>query len=293
MACGWATTPRITGPSGATVDDTITPPVRLKAETLSEKYNELRIDAGRLRGHLPRLRRRRCLSLRNCASHGPGEGLRRGGALPFRRRSPVFFPEEESFFSHNERSTNRASARSAGDRATLPAVVATAAGPKVAIAESDLEDYPGLWLRGDRRQRADRRVPAVSAGGKATRDRDFKVTHAADYIAVTTRHTHVSVARHGHRRTTATWSPPARLAAAAPSQIADTSWIKPGKVAWDWWNDSNLSGVDFKPGVNTQTYKYFIDFAAKYGLEYIILDEGWYKLGNLLQVGARNSTCRS
>ena len=69
-----------------------------------------------------------------------------------------------------------------------------------------------------------------------------------------------------------------------PSQIADTSWIKPGKVAWDWWNDRNLAGVDFKPGVNTQTYKFFIDFAARYGIEYIILDEGWYKTGNLLQV---------
>ena len=71
---------------------------------------------------------------------------------------------------------------------------------------------------------------------------------------------------------------------AKPSQIEDTSWIKPGKVAWDWWNALNLSGVDFKSGVNTQTYKYYIDFASKYGIPYIILDEGWYKLGNVLEV---------
>ena len=69
-----------------------------------------------------------------------------------------------------------------------------------------------------------------------------------------------------------------------PSQVQDTSWIKPGKVAWDWWNDNNVYGVDFKAGINTQTYKYYIDFAAKYGLPYIILDEGWYKLGNVLDV---------
>ena len=58
-------------------------------------------------------------------------------------------------------------------------------------------------------------------------------------------------------------------------RIADTSWIKPGKVAWDWWNNTNITGVDFKSGMNTPTYKYYIDFAAKNNLEYIIIDEGW------------------
>jgi len=60
-----------------------------------------------------------------------------------------------------------------------------------------------------------------------------------------------------------------------PSKIADVSWIKPGKVAWDWWNFWNITGVDFKAGVNTDTYKYYIDFAAKNKLEYIVMDEGW------------------
>jgi alpha-glucosidase len=69
-----------------------------------------------------------------------------------------------------------------------------------------------------------------------------------------------------------------------PSQVQDTSWIKPGKVAWDWWNANNVYDVDFKAGVNTQTYKYYIDFASKYGIPYIIIDEGWYKLGNALEV---------
>jgi alpha-glucosidase len=63
---------------------------------------------------------------------------------------------------------------------------------------------------------------------------------------------------------------------AAPNRVGDTSWVKPGKVAWDWWNDWNLKGVDFKAGINTRTYLYYIDFAAKYGLEYVVLDEGWY-----------------
>ena len=66
--------------------------------------------------------------------------------------------------------------------------------------------------------------------------------------------------------------------------IDDATWIKPGKVAWDWWNANNIYGVDFKAGINNDTYKYYIDFASKYGLEYIILDEGWYHLENIMDV---------
>jgi alpha-glucosidase len=71
---------------------------------------------------------------------------------------------------------------------------------------------------------------------------------------------------------------------AKPSLIQDTSWIRPGKVAWDWWNALNLRGVDFKAGVNTATYKHYIDFASRHGIEYVVLDEGWYVLGDVLNV---------
>ena len=71
-----------------------------------------------------------------------------------------------------------------------------------------------------------------------------------------------------------------------PNAIGDTSWIKPGKVAWDWWNDWGLYGVDFEPGINNRTYEYYIDFAARNGIEYVILDEGWSvnKKADLMQV---------
>ena len=65
-------------------------------------------------------------------------------------------------------------------------------------------------------------------------------------------------------------------------RIKDTSWIKPGKVAWDWWNNTNITGVDFRAGINTETYKYYVDFARKNGLEYIIIDEGWSDPEDLL-----------
>lgn len=73
---------------------------------------------------------------------------------------------------------------------------------------------------------------------------------------------------------------------ATPAPEGDYSWVKPGKVAWDWWNDWNLYGVDFRAGVNTATYKYYIDFASRFGIEYVILDEGWAVAGpaDLMQI---------
>ncbi len=73
---------------------------------------------------------------------------------------------------------------------------------------------------------------------------------------------------------------------AKPNQLTETDWIQPGKVAWDWWCNWNLTGVDFEAGINTETYKYYIDFASRYGLEYVILDEGWAmpKQNDLLKV---------
>lgn len=71
---------------------------------------------------------------------------------------------------------------------------------------------------------------------------------------------------------------------ASENKLENTSWIKPGKVAWDWWNAMNLTGVPFKTGFNTDTYKYFIDFAAENGIEYINIDDGWSDWFDLTKV---------
>jgi alpha-glucosidase len=155
----------------------------------------------------------------------------------------------------------------------------------VAITDADVEDYPGLWFRGTSGAALAATFPPVPLEEKRERDRDIKVVKAADYIAVTRgtraypwRALVIAPADRDLPSSTLTYL------LARPSEIADTSWIRPGKVAWDWWNDWNLRGVDFKPGVNTKTYQRYIDFAAQYGLEYVILDEGWYKFGNVLSV---------
>lgn len=199
----------------------------------------------------------------------------------------VFYPQEDSFFSHNERKylPQHLLAINPAFLASLPAVVDVGEGAKVAIAESDVAEYPGLWLRGTGGNGLDGTFPPYPLKEKLVRDRDFQVVESADYIAVTT----------GKRtfpwRVLGIVDRDADLVTnqlvyllESPSKVQDTSWIKPGKVSWDWWNDNNVYGVDFKAGINTQTYKYYIDFAAKYGIPYIILDEGWYKLGNVLDV---------
>jgi alpha-glucosidase len=208
-------------------------------------------------------------------------------AFNFSANDIVYYPQEDSFFSHNERKyvPQKLSEIAPAFLATLPAVVDVGEGAKVAIAESDLESYPGLWLRGTGGNGLAATFPPYPLKESLTGDRDYRVVESADYIAVTS----------------GTRTFPWRVIGIAdrdgdlltnqivyllerPSMVADTSWIKPGKVAWDWWNDNNVYGVDFKAGINTATYKYYIDFAAKYGIPYIILDEGWYKLGNVLEV---------
>jgi len=208
------------------------------------------------------------------------------GNFRFSGNFMVFYPQEDSFFSHNERRyvPQHLSELIPSFLASLPAVV-DAEGAKIAIAESDVEEYPGLWLRGTRGLGLSAAFPPYPLKEQLFGDRDFKVMESADYIAATTgkRSYPWRVLGLGERDADLLTNELVWLLE-KPSQLQDTSWIKPGKVAWDWWNANNIYGVDFKAGVNTQTYKYYIDFAAKYSIPYIILDEGWYKLGNVLEV---------
>ncbi len=160
--------------------------------------------------------------------------------------------------------------------AFLPATVQRD-GAKVTILESDIVSYPGMWLKAD-----GSKLKAVFAPypSKMEYYRWRHMTHVADtydYIATSTgKRTYPWRVFAITEKDTDMPTNNLVYALARPNKIGDTSWIKPGKVAWDWWNDWNLKGVDFKAGINFDTYKYYIDFAANHGLEYIVLDEGWY-----------------
>jgi len=199
----------------------------------------------------------------------------------------VYFPEEESFLTHSERLYRylQLSDISSARMASLPVLVDIPDGPKIAVTEADLQDYPGLYLRGTGEFSLSGKFPAVALKEEQTRDRTVKVIRRADYIART----------RGERafpwRILVIAEKDAGLIEsqivyklAPPSRIDDPSWIKPGKVAWDWWNANNIFGVDFKAGINTKTYKAYIDFASRHNIEYVILDEGWYELGDLFKI---------
>jgi alpha-glucosidase len=271
-----------------TYDGVLEPAVRQKFAKVRENYNELRLEmegnyAVVFRAYNEGTAYRFETSLPQTEVKVYGEEV----SLHFTGDYTAYYPMEESFFSHNERKYLLFKLKEIppSSIASLPAVVDTVNGVKVAVAEADIESYPGLWLKGTSSNGLAATFPPYPLKEVLEGDRNFRVTETADYIAVT--------------RGTRTY--PWRLLGIAekdgdlitnqlvwllakPSQVEDTSWIKPGKVAWDWWNALNLSNVDFKTGVNTQTYKYYIDFAAKNGLQYIILDEGWYKLGDVMAV---------
>jgi alpha-glucosidase len=164
--------------------------------------------------------------------------------------------------------------------AMLPSLVELNDGKKAVILEADLEGYPGMYLQSNLGTANSLRgayapYPLAEQGG-GFNGINYIVTGRANYIAKT------SGTRSFPWRAIVISTNDKELAnndmvykLASPSRINDVSWIRPGKVAWDWWNDWNISHVDFKSGINTPTYKYYIDFAAANNIEYIVLDEGW------------------
>ncbi len=173
--------------------------------------------------------------------------------------------------------------------AFLPLTVEGGDDVKLCFTEVNLRDYPGMYLYnpdGSRSLKADFAPYPKETYQGGHNNLQIKVTEREGYIAkVTAPRTFpwraviigndVEIA-----------SSDMTYLLADESKIADTSWIKPGKVAWDWWNNWNIAGVDFESGINNDTYKYYIDFAAENGVEYVILDEGWAvnKKADLFQV---------
>jgi alpha-glucosidase len=279
--------PEVVDVKRRSVDEQIIPVVRVKSKVIADKFDEISIE---FKGGFKLIFR----AYDDGAAYrfvtdidGQIEVVAEEATFNFTRNHGIYFPEEQSFQSHSEREYKHLKLGAISDKmfCYVPALVEVEDGPKVLITEAGLEDYPGLYLRGGGNNSLHGKFPAYPLAERARNDRDVPVTKRADFIAKTT----------GRR------SFPWRVLIVAekdgdliesqmvyklarPCQLDDTSWIKPGKVAWDWWNALNLYGVDFRAGINTETYKYYIDFAAKYGIDYIIFDEGWYVLGDLTKV---------
>ena len=203
--------------------------------------------------------------------------------LKFPEGSSTYFPQEESMYSHNERIYlhKPMNELATNDFCSLP-VLFESNKVKVLFTEASLHDYPGMFLKSTKLGVLEADFPKYVLSARANEndspDRNQILEKEAAYIATI----------NGSR------SYPWRVfmisdddrvfiesnlvtQLSGRSKIKDASWIKPGKVAWDWYNANNIYGVDFKAGINTETYKYFIDFAADNEIEYVILDEGWTK----------------
>lgn len=263
------------------VSNTLTPAVSHKSSKIAENYNALNLAFSNNFG----------LDFR---AYNDGFAYRFTGerageiiiknehlALNFTQNATTLFPEEETFISHFERLYLPESVANISPKrfASLPTYIKSN-DVNVVVTEADLYDYPGLFLFGTNKNGFTAGFPNAVAkttpkAGSEDRNQEFEYEN---YIAKTsgTRTFPWRVAIITQEDTDLVASQLVYLLS-SENKIGDTRWIKPGRIAWDWYNANNLFDVDFKAGLNTQTYKYYIDFAAEYGLEYVILDEGWTK----------------
>lgn len=184
-----------------------------------------------------------------------------------------FFNSFENIYTHTHISKLNADALM-----FLPILIEADKGKKICITEVDLESYPGMYLQkkeGNSLGAVFAQYPSVTKQGGHNMLQQV-VLEREDYIAKVTGKREfpwraIIISEEDKELTVSNFV----YKLAAPTRVDNTAWIKPGKVAWEWWNDWNIYDVDFEVGINNDTYKYYIDFAANHDIEYVILDEGW------------------
>jgi alpha-glucosidase len=207
--------------------------------------------------------------------------------LNFEEDNYVLFPEETTMVSHFERLylDKKMSSFEAGRFASLPTLIKAGSNIKIGITESDLFDYPCLFLEATGKPQLKRKFPKAILEFEHKEPYGMKKIKEADYIAKTagTRTFPWRVFMISKEDKELVENQMVYLLS-RPCKLDDTSWIKTGLSAWEWWHDHNLYGVDFKTGINNATYKYYIDFASKYKFPYLTIDAGWSKTtSNLLE----------
>jgi alpha-glucosidase len=269
------------------VNETVFPEIREKAEALTNAYNELEI----------RFRTGNSITFRLF-----DEGLAyrfstkaRDSLTIYRENLHIAFDEADSVRFQSSGSFNSSyetpyeheiiSGIEKGKLLCLPLLVEKQNGLKVMVAEADLYNYPALWLNSNGN-------PTFLATNPKLPNRLTQAGSIYSHYQVAGTHDYVA-------RVKGTRTYPWRIFAvtdneaglvdnnmvyllATPCALDDVSWIKPGVVLFDWWAKNNIYGVDFKAGINTETAKYFIDFCAEYGFRYFLFDDGWSPLDNLL-----------
>jgi alpha-glucosidase len=262
-------------------ESTIKPYISLKYSTVTSKYNKLLLTfkgnfAVEFRAFNSGIAYRFITSKK-----GDVEVLNEEVALNFPASYDLHVQQPNEFkTSYEEKYSTVSSADWKTKMTTLPMLIDTKKQYKILVSESDLTDYPCLFFKGNGQNTVSSTFPKVPLAFSEDGDRSLKITKEADYIAKTkgTRNfpwRYFVITTEDKQLIENTMT----LQLASPSVIKDPSWIKPGQASWEWWNDAAPYGpdVNFESGYNLETYKYYIDFAAKFGLKYIIMDEGWAK----------------
>ncbi|MBN1950809.1 MAG: glycoside hydrolase family 97 protein [Bacteroidales bacterium] len=276
-------TAKMTGKKTNKVDQAIEAVVPVKDKKIKDVYNELVLEFSdgisvAFRAYNEGFAYRYLTSL-----DGEIEVMDEQLDLQFPEGTESWFPEESSMYSHFEPFYPYLGIDSLSDHrfCALP-VLFRSKGVNILFTEAALHEYPCLLLEKNGKSTMKAIFPKfvleTIPDEKHSPDRNEIITKKAAYIAKT----------EGERdfpwrvfvvsdddRTLVENNLVYQLS--RPLVLEDTDWIKPGKVAWDWYNANNIFGVDFKAGLNEETYKYFVDFASENGIEYVILDEGWTK----------------
>lgn len=273
--------PKLSGKKFTQVNDVITPLVPLKFSTVKNEYNQYLLSfkgnyAVEFRAFDNGIAYRFVTSKKgDIEVMGEDFGMNLHGNYFVHLQQPGSFKtayEEE--YSHKYLNEWQASDK----MSTLPVLIDTKQQYKMLISESDLSDYPCMFLKGTGSKSITSTFPKNPLEVEEDGDRSQRILKEADYIAKTNgKRTfpwrYVVISKDDKELIENTMT----LQLASPSQLTNTSWIKPGQVSWEWWNDASPYGddVNFVAGYNLETYKYYIDFAANFGIPYIIMDEGW------------------
>lgn len=273
--------PKLSGQKFSDADEMLSPVIPLKFSTVRNHYNQLRMDfkgnySVEFRAYDDGIAYRFLTNKK-----GDIEVMNEDLAVNFPAPYLLHMQQPGSFktaYEENYTHVNSNEWTPEDKKAVLPLLIDTRKQYKILISESDLSDYPCMFLKGNGQNGLISTFPNNPLEFGEDGDRSLKLLKEADYIAKTSgkrtypwRYFVITKDDKQLIENTMTF----RLA--TKSVIGDPSWITPGQVSWEWWNDACPYGpdVNFVSGYNLETYKYYIDFASKYGISYILMDEGW------------------
>lgn len=277
----FGTKPKLTGAKQTKIDETIRPVVPLKYAEVPNKANQLRLT---FKGGITVDFRAydNGIAYRFGINKGKGqvEVVNEGVTLSLPEPFMAHVSKTRSFNTSYENPYTHISTAeyNSGDEMTyLPILLESPKGTMVLFSESDVRDYPHLFLKPTDGNGFTSTFPKSPETWNPRGDRSWTITKERDCIALTDAQRTLPwrFAVIGNDATIA--SNQMEVVLGGKCELDDTSWIKPGQVNWDWWNHWTVWGVDFESGINNDTYKYIIDCASKYGVEYVLLDEGWNK----------------